>query len=61
MTKARELKKILQKEGWTFEEGTNHTKAVSPDGKVKIPIPRHGSKDIATGTLEQILKQAGLK
>ena len=45
MTKAREIKKELQEAGWTFEEGGRHTLAISPDGKTKVPIPRHGGKD----------------
>ena len=59
MTKAREIKKELQEAGWTFEEGGRHTLAISPDGKTKVPIPRHGGKDIPTGTLKSIRKQAG--
>lgn len=61
MTTAREVKKMLQQLGWTFVEGKRHTKAISPDGTQLIPIPRHGSKDIATGTLGDILKKAGIK
>lgn len=61
MTTAREVKKMLQQLGWSFVEGKRHTLAISPDGAKKVPIPRHGSKDIATGTLDDILKQAGIK
>lgn len=39
MTTEREVKKKLAEAGWTFEEGTNHTLAVSPDGKKKRGCP----------------------
>ena len=58
---AREIKKILGKAGWTFIKGGEHqTKAVSPDGKTKVPIPEHGSKDLKIGTLKAIEKQTGI-
>ena len=57
-----ELKRKLIKEGWEFDEGGRHSLATNPDKPgVQIPIPRHKGKDIAKGTLEQILKAAGLK
>lgn len=58
MTKL-ELERKFRKAGWTFEQGANHEKAVSPDGKKKIPIPRHKG-DIQKGTALAILKEAGL-
>jgi len=59
---AREVKKLLKQAGWTFESGGEHqTKAVSPDGKIKVPIPEHGGRDIKTGTLKAIEKQTGVK
>jgi predicted RNA binding protein YcfA (HicA-like mRNA interferase family) len=58
---AREVKKILAQAGWTFVSGGEHqTKAVSPDGKVKVPIPEHGGKDITIGTLKAIEKLTGV-
>lgn len=61
MVKPKEVKKKLKAAGWTFEEGGNHEKAVSPDGKIKIPIGRHQTQDIPTGTLAEIEKQSGIK
>jgi predicted RNA binding protein YcfA (HicA-like mRNA interferase family) len=59
---AREVKKILKQAGWTFVTGGEHqTKAVSPNGKIKVPIPEHGSKDIKLGTLKAIENLTGVK
>ena len=57
-----QLKRKLRKEGWDFEEGGNHTLATHQEKPgVKIPIPRHKGVDIPKGTLDNILKAAGLK
>ena len=58
---SREVKKLLKQAGWTFEIGGKHQKAVSPDGKTKVPIPEHGGKDIKIGTLKAMEKQTGIK
>jgi len=58
MTKL-ELERKFRKAGWSFVQGANHELAVSPDGKKKIPIPRHKG-DIPKGTAFAILKEAGL-
>ena len=59
---AREVKKLLKEAGWTFEKGGQHqTKAVSPDGKTKVPIPEHAGRDIKMGTLKAIEKQTGVQ
>jgi predicted RNA binding protein YcfA (HicA-like mRNA interferase family) len=50
----------LKEYGWTFSEGANHTMAHSPDGKKKVPIPRHGSKEINPVTLKKIEKQTAV-
>ena len=58
----QELKRLLRKNGWEFREGTRHTLAIHPDKPgIQIPIPRHKSKDIPAGTLNNILMAAGLK
>lgn len=57
----KELKKKLLAEGWMITEGGNHSLATHPDKPgIKVPIPRHAG-DIPTGTLNQILKETGLK
>ena len=58
---AKELKRKLIAEGWMITEGSNHSIATHPNKRgVKIPIHRH-TGDIPTGTLNNILKAAGLK
>ncbi len=61
MTTEREVRKKLAEAGWTFEEGANHTLAISPDGKKKVPIWRHKGRDIPTGTLVRIQRESGIK
>ena len=56
---ANELRRWLAKEGCTFEEGTKHVKAFHKD-KATL-LPRHGSKELPTGTVEGIKKALGLK
>jgi len=57
-----ELERKLKKEGWRREEGTKHAFMVHPDKPgVKIMLGRHSSKEVPTGTVERILKVAGLK
>lgn len=58
MTK-RELERRLVKAGWKLGHGASHDYALSPDGKTKIPIPRH-TGDIKKGLARAILKEAGL-
>jgi predicted RNA binding protein YcfA (HicA-like mRNA interferase family) len=60
--KVREIKKIIEADGW-FEIKSNsgsHRQYVHKEKKGKITIPNH-SGDIPPGTLNSILKQAGLK
>lgn len=57
----REVLKLLRNNGWHIQEGKRHHLATHPDRPgVKIPIPRY-RKDIPRGTLNNILKAAGLK
>jgi predicted RNA binding protein YcfA (HicA-like mRNA interferase family) len=58
---AKELKRQLIAAGWIISQGGRHELATNPDKPgVKIPIPRH-TGDIPTGTLNNILREAGLK
>ena len=56
----RELLKRLRANGWVLDRirGSHHivTKATKT-----ISVPVHGSKDIPKGTLNAILKEAGLR
>lgn len=57
----REILKILKKDGWIeCETRGSHIQFEHPTKKGKVTVPSH-SGDIAKGTLNSILKQAGLK
>lgn len=57
----REMLIILHKDGWTeFEAKGSHIQLKHPTKKGKVTVPKH-TGDIAPGTLNSILKQAGLK
>lgn len=58
MTKIQLMKQLKQL-GWAFEEGANHTLAISPDGSKKVPIPRHKG-DLKIKTLKSIQRSCGL-
>jgi len=58
---AKELKRKLRAAGWIVTEGSKHTKVTHPDKPgIYTTIPRH-TKDIAKGTLDEILNVTGLK
>ena len=58
---AKELKRKLKANRWVITQGHRHELATHPDKPgVQITIHRH-TFDIPTGTLEKILKDAGLK
>lgn len=53
-----EFKRWLKQNGCQFKAGANHEKVIR--GAFKSVIPRHGSKQIALGTMHAIKKQLGL-
>lgn len=54
--------KLLEKDGWYSDTHRgSHKYYKHPIKPGKIPVPVHGSKDIKPGTLNNILKKAGLK
>lgn len=60
--KISELVKLLKANGCHKErDGGNHEIWYSPVSKKRFQVPRHGSKEVKTGLLNGILKQAGLK
>lgn len=59
--KFSELYRLLEENGWEKKEGKKHSKYVHPDYSTFIPVGRHKSKEVPKGTLEKILKDAGLK
>lgn len=60
--RAREILKKLKADGWyEVEQRGSHVQLKHPTKPGKVTVPDHGSKDIPTGTLKQIMKQAGLE
>lgn len=59
--KYSEFYKMLESNGWVLKEGKRHRKYVHPDYPYFIAVGRHKSQEIPKGTLEAMLKQAGLK
>lgn len=58
---SKELVKLLKANGFELDHhGGRHDIYRNPTTKVKVTVDRH-TKDIATGTLNRILKDAGLK
>ncbi|MCI8844467.1 MAG: type II toxin-antitoxin system HicA family toxin [Oscillospiraceae bacterium] len=59
----REILKILYQDGWTEVENRtkgSHIQLRHPTKPGKVTVPSHGG-DIAKGTLNSIMRQAGLK
>lgn len=60
--KYSELYQILRKARCQIErEGAGHTIWFSPISGRKFTVPRHKNEDVPKGTLNSILKAAGLK
>ena len=59
--KRSELLRILKRHGCKFiEHGGNHDKFYSPITQKSFPVWRH-AKDIPSGTVKAIFKQAGIE
>jgi predicted RNA binding protein YcfA (HicA-like mRNA interferase family) len=57
--KARDLIKLLEKDGWRIvRQSGSHKIFKHSHKKGTISIPDHGKQDIKIGTLKAILKQA---
>ena len=60
--KVSELKRLLKKHGcYKTDDFTNHENWYSPITGKEFLVLRHNSKEVASGTLHDILKKAGLK
>jgi len=58
---ARDLLKLLKEDGWIEKtQKGSHLQLVHPTKIGKVTLPIHGG-DIPKGTLNSIMKQAGLK
>ena len=59
--KVKELLKLLNQDGWQEKDQKgSHLQLIHPNKTGKVTVPVHGG-DIPQGTLNAILKQAGLK
>jgi predicted RNA binding protein YcfA (HicA-like mRNA interferase family) len=56
----KELLRRLEQAGWTLERvnGSHHIMA---KGSARITVPVHANRDLSTGLLNKLLKEAGLK
>jgi predicted RNA binding protein YcfA (HicA-like mRNA interferase family) len=60
--KVRELARLLEQRGWTeIRSRGSHRHFKQPDHPHLITVPGNGGKELAPGTLQSILKKAGLK
>ena len=59
--KFSELYRKLERDGWYIERTAKHHIYVHPNKPGKIPVGKHGSDEVPKGTLNSILKTAGLK
>ena len=56
----KELIKLLEQKGFVFDRAKgSHQIYINAEKKLRIVVPMH-NKDLATGTLHAILKQAGI-
>ncbi len=59
--KVREMLQLLKEDGWVEKtQKGSHLQLEHPSKPGKVTVPVHGG-DIPKGTLNSILKQAGLK
>ena len=60
--KDREIIRVIEADGWYFsEQKGSHRQFLHPTKPGKTTVPIHAGRDIHKGTLNNILKQAGLK
>ena len=59
--KRSELERLLRDNGcYPLNKGTRHDKWYSPISGLVVLLPRHQAKEMAIGTVREILKTAGL-
>lgn len=59
---ASEMVRLLKKNGFKLKNhGKEHDTYHNPKTGAQVQIPRHPSKELKTGTANQILRDAGLK
>jgi predicted RNA binding protein YcfA (HicA-like mRNA interferase family) len=52
---------VMKKDGWKVARISGSHHIMIKEGFAPVTVPVHGSKDLKTGTLNAILKCAGLK
>ncbi len=59
---AKQVIKLLEQNGWyEARQSGSHKIFKHPDKAENIAVPYHGNKDLKKGTLNDILKTAGIK
>lgn len=58
----RELRRKLERLGCRFDRQASgsHEIWLNPTNERETPIPRHGNRDLATGTLHRIRRNLGI-
>lgn len=57
----KEIEKVILNDGWTYKSTAgSHNQYIHPSKPGKVTIPKHKG-DLPKGTINSILKQAGLK
>jgi predicted RNA binding protein YcfA (HicA-like mRNA interferase family) len=60
--KVRDLIRLIEADGWVLARTRgSHRQYKHPDKRGLVTVPGHLADDLAPGTLNNILKQAGLK
>ncbi|MCX6216418.1 type II toxin-antitoxin system HicA family toxin [Spirosoma sp.] len=60
--KASELTKLLKSNGWQeVRQSGSHLILKHEENPNNLSVPIHGKKDVPIGTLNDLLKKAGLK
>ena len=60
--KFRELTKLIEKDGWYIcSQSGSHRQYKHPEKKGRVTIAGHLGDDVPPGTLNNILRQAGVK
>jgi len=59
--KFSELQRLLKRDGWYIERTAKHHIYVHTIKPGKIPVGKHAGDEVPKGTLNSILKAAGLK
>lgn len=60
--KSSELLRLLKRDGWyEVRQKGSHIIMQHPDKLGRLTVPSHGSKEVRTGTLNSILREAQVK